>query len=79
MSEGIKNKKWAFYYPITDSNYHIGNLLFVVLNLNSSIINFDLLFIEIDLHIGSLVLSALCLGIIIATILELIIFPPRKK
>jgi uncharacterized integral membrane protein len=52
---------------------------FVVLNLNSSIINFDLLFIEIDLHIGSLVLSALCLGIIIATILELMYFSSKKK
>ena len=52
---------------------------FVVLSLNSSIINFDLLFIEIDLHLGSLVLSALCLGIIIATILELIYFSSKKK
>ena len=52
---------------------------FVVLNLNSSIINFDLLFIEIDLQLGSLVLSALCLGIIIATILELIYFSSKKK
>ena len=52
---------------------------FVVLNLNSSIVNFDLLFIEIDLHLGSLVLSALCLGIIIATILELMYFSSKKK
>jgi len=52
---------------------------FVVLNLNSSIVNFDLLFIEIDLHLGSLVLSALCLGIILATILELIYFSSKKK
>ena len=52
---------------------------FVVLNLNSSIVNFDLLFIEIDLQLGSLVLSALCLGIIIATIMELIYFSSKKK
>lgn len=52
---------------------------FAVLNLNSSIVNFDLLFIEIDLHLGSLVLSALCLGIIITTILELIYFSSKKK
>ena len=52
---------------------------FVVLNLNSSIVNFDLLFIEIDLQLGSLVLSALCLGIIIATTLELIYFSSKKK
>ena len=52
---------------------------FVILNLNSSIVNFDLLFIEIDLHLGSLVLSALCLGIIIATIMELIYFSSKKK
>ncbi len=52
---------------------------FVVLNLNSSTVNFDLLFIEIDLQLGSLVLSALCLGIIITTVLELIYFSSRKK
>ena len=52
---------------------------FVVLNLNSSIVNFDLLFIEIDLHLGGLVLTSLCLGIIIATILELIYFSSNKK
>tara|TARA_B100001540_G_scaffold308308_1_gene322814 strand:- start:227 stop:454 length:228 start_codon:yes stop_codon:yes gene_type:complete len=52
---------------------------FVLLNLNDSIVNFDLLFIEIDLQLGSLVLFALCLGIIIATILELIYFSSQKK
>ena len=44
-----------------------------------SIIKFDLLFVEIDLQLGSLVLSALCLGIIIATILELIYSSSKKK
>jgi len=52
---------------------------FVLLNLNNSIVNFDLLFIEIDFQLGSLVLSALCLGIIIATTLELIYFSSKKK
>ena len=52
---------------------------FVLLNLNNSIVNFDLLFFEIDIQLGSLVLSALCLGIIIATILELIYFSSKKK
>ena len=52
---------------------------FVLLNLNTSIVNFDLLFIEIDFQLGSLVLSALCLGIIIATILEFIYFSSKKK
>ena len=52
---------------------------FVLLNLNNSIVNFDLLFIEIDFQLGSLVLSALCLGIIVATILELIYFSSKKK
>tara|TARA_Y100000022_G_C13084707_1_gene299384 strand:+ start:102 stop:329 length:228 start_codon:yes stop_codon:yes gene_type:complete len=52
---------------------------FVLLNLNNSIVNFDLLFIEIDFQLGSLVLSALCLGIITATILELIYFSSKKK
>ena len=52
---------------------------FVLLNLNDSIVNFDLLFIEMDFQLGSLVLSSLCLGIIIATILELIYFSSKKK
>jgi len=52
---------------------------FVLLNLNNSIVNFDLLFIEIDFQLGSLVLSALCLGIIIATTWELIYFSSKKK
>ncbi len=52
---------------------------FVLLSLNNSIVNFDLLFIEIDFQLGSLVLSALFLGIIIATILELIYFSSKKK
>ena len=52
---------------------------FVLLNLNNSIVNFDLLFFEIDIQLGSLVLSALCLGIILATILELIYFSSKKK
>jgi len=51
----------------------------VLLHLNTSIIKFDLLFVEIDLQLGSLVLSALCLGIIITTILELIHFSSKKK
>ena len=52
---------------------------FALLNLNTSIIKFDLLFVEIDLQLGSLVLSALCLGILLATILELIYFSSKKK
>jgi uncharacterized membrane protein YciS (DUF1049 family) len=52
---------------------------FVLVNLNDSIVNFDLLLIEIDIQLGYLVLSALCLGIIVATILELIYFSSKKK
>ena len=52
---------------------------FVLVNLNDSIVNFDFLLIEIDFQLGNLVISALCLGIIIATILELIYFSSKKK
>ena len=52
---------------------------FVLLNLNNAIVNLDLLFIEVDIELGSLVLSALCLGIIIGTILELIYFSSKRK
>ena len=52
---------------------------FVLLNLNTSIINFDLLFVEIDFQLGGLVLSALCLGILLTIILELIYFSSKKR
>jgi len=51
----------------------------VLLNFNNSIVNFDLFFIEIDFHLGSLVLYALCFGMVITIILELIYFSSKKK
>lgn len=52
---------------------------FILITLNKSIVNLDLLFIEIDFQLGSLVFFSFCVGIIITTILELIYFSSKKK
>ena len=52
---------------------------FALLTLNNSIINIDLLFVEIDFKLGNLILLSFCLGIVITVLLELIYFSSKKK
>ncbi len=52
---------------------------FALLTLNNSIINIDLLFVEIDFKLGNLILLSFCLGIAITVLLELIYFSSKKK
>ena len=52
---------------------------FILLDLNNSVVYFDLVFIEIDFQLGSLILFSFCLGIIITVILELLYFFSKKK
>ena len=52
---------------------------FALLTLNNSIINIDLLFVEIDFKLGNLILLSFCLGIVITFLLELIYFSSKKK
>ena len=57
----------------------LGIYSFSLLALNKNIVHLDLLLIEIDFQLGSLVLVSVCLGILIAFILEILYFSSKKK
>tara|TARA_B100001142_G_scaffold301507_1_gene327204 strand:- start:571 stop:756 length:186 start_codon:yes stop_codon:yes gene_type:complete len=57
----------------------MGVYSFALLTLNKNIIHLDLLFIEIDFQLGSLVLISVCLGILIACVLEILYFSSKRK
>jgi uncharacterized membrane protein YciS (DUF1049 family) len=57
----------------------LGIYSFSLLALNKNIIYLDLLFIEIDFQLGSLVLISVCLGILIACVLEILYFSSKRK
>tara|TARA_Y100000385_G_scaffold234174_1_gene247342 strand:+ start:156 stop:383 length:228 start_codon:yes stop_codon:yes gene_type:complete len=52
---------------------------FSLLALNKNIVHLDLLFIEIDFQLGGLVLISVCLGILIACVLEIFYFSLKRK
>tara|TARA_B100001093_G_C26601390_1_gene916030 strand:+ start:268 stop:495 length:228 start_codon:yes stop_codon:yes gene_type:complete len=57
----------------------LGIYSFTLLVLNKNIVHLDLFFIEIDFQLGNIVLMSICLGIVIAGVLEIIYFSSRKK
>jgi len=57
----------------------LGIYSFTLLALNKNIVHLDLFFIEIDFQLGNIVLISICLGIVIASILEIIYFSSRRK
>jgi uncharacterized membrane protein YciS (DUF1049 family) len=57
----------------------LGIYSFTLLALNKNIVHLDLFFIEIDFQLGNIVLISVCLGIVIASVLEIIYFSSRKK
>jgi uncharacterized membrane protein YciS (DUF1049 family) len=57
----------------------LGIYSFTLLALNKNIVHLDLFFIEIDFQLGNIVLMSICLGIVIASVLEIIYFSSRKK
>jgi uncharacterized integral membrane protein len=57
----------------------LGIYSFTLLALNKNIVHLDLFFIEIDFQLGNIVLMSICLGILIASVLEIIYFSSRKK
>jgi uncharacterized integral membrane protein len=57
----------------------LGIYSFILLALNKNIVHLDLFFIEIDFQLGNIVLMSICLGIVIASVLEIIYFSSRKK
>jgi uncharacterized integral membrane protein len=57
----------------------LGIYSFILLALNKNIVHLDLFFIEIDFQLGNIVLMSICLGIVIASVLEIIYFSSRRK
>jgi len=57
----------------------LGIYSFTLLALNKNIVHLDLFFMEIDFQLGNIVLMSICLGIVIASVLEIIYFSSRKK
>ena len=57
----------------------IGVYFFILLSLNETFIQIDLLFIEINMQLGQLLLTSFLSGLIIAVILEAIFFISRKR
>ena len=57
----------------------LGIYSFIFLELNKNIVHLDLLFIEIDFQLGSVILISVCLGVLIAISLETLYFSSRNK
>ena len=57
----------------------MGVYSFVIVSLNDSFVELDLLFFEFDISLGSLILVSFLLGISIAIFLEFIFFSSRAK
>jgi uncharacterized integral membrane protein len=57
----------------------LGIYSFIFLELNKNIVHLDLLFIEIDFQLGSVILISVCLGLLIAISLEILYFSSRDK
>jgi|TARA_B100001094_G_C17572382_1_gene503475 uncharacterized integral membrane protein len=57
----------------------LGIYSYIFLELNKNIVHLDLLFIEIDFQLGSVILISVCLGVLIAISLEILYFSSRNK
>tara|TARA_S200000501_G_scaffold352337_1_gene371083 strand:- start:520 stop:747 length:228 start_codon:yes stop_codon:yes gene_type:complete len=57
----------------------LGIFSFLILALNKSLVHLDLLFLELDIQLGYVILSAILLGILIAIFLEVIFFSAKRK
>tara|TARA_Y100000813_G_C23818273_1_gene191700 strand:- start:210 stop:437 length:228 start_codon:yes stop_codon:yes gene_type:complete len=57
----------------------VGIFSFLLLELNKLIVHLDLLFLQLDLQLGYLILFSILMGIIITVILEFIFFFSKRK
>ena len=57
----------------------VGIYSFVLLSLNKSIVHLDLLFLELDLQLGYVILWSALFGILTTAVLELIFFCTKSK
>lgn len=59
--------------------FSLGIYSLMLLDLNNTIINLDLFFLELDLELGYVILVSTLSGICIALVLEIIFFSSRRK
>lgn len=52
---------------------------FLLLALNESIVHLDLLFLELDIELGYIILLSSLFGIFVAIVLEVIFFSSKRK
>ena len=57
----------------------VGIYSFVLLSLNKTHIHLDLLFLEIDLQLGYILLTSFLFGILIAIVCEIIFFSFKRR
>ena len=57
----------------------IGLYSFLLLDLNDSLIQLDLLFLNIDIPLGNAILISFLFGILVAVLLEIIFFSAKGK
>jgi uncharacterized integral membrane protein len=57
----------------------IGIYSLVLLELNKSVVSLDLLFVELDLQLGYILLIATLIGILVSLFLEIIFFSSKRK
>ena len=57
----------------------IGIYSYVLLALNKTVVPLDLLFLELDLQLGYVILSFVLIGILVTIILEMIFFFSKRK
>jgi uncharacterized integral membrane protein len=57
----------------------IGIYSLVLLELNKSVVSLDLLFVELDLQLGYILLIATLIGILVSLFLEIIFLSSKRK
>tara|TARA_A200000113_G_C8545027_1_gene250599 strand:+ start:179 stop:403 length:225 start_codon:yes stop_codon:yes gene_type:complete len=57
----------------------IGIYSYLLLALNKSVVHLDLLFLELDFHLGNAILISFLIGMFITIILEIIFFSSKRK
>jgi len=57
----------------------LGIYSYSILALNNNIVIVDLLFLNVEIEIGQIILFSTLIGMLIATILEIVFFSSRRK
>ena len=57
----------------------LGIYSFIFLTLNKKIISIDLLFWDLDIEIGQIILISILIGILIAVSLEILFFSSKRR